>query len=819
MSGIMTPASTSASLLDAENAPPPPTEGEHSFRDARVAFAVDVSGSTHGSTLLAEQNFIKSIAQQLSPHARLQARILPWSHSASRIMSLSNVTALHSGGGTTPSVIVADSNHRRTLAQSSVWFLMTDGLINTTERLRFARMLAEKGVHGTSCVVVIFEGQIGSGWSGNISVGVSVFAVVPNCAFILYDLRTDVMRILQAKGLFRCLLGGREPPDLDAKADLTTFPSVTPNDFCDVVARMPQKLDADQIALQDSQAVNMDDLFANRLGEAEVNNILSNEDNLASVIMTSQSRGQTRQFQGWVQQQQQQCQAAAHTPTEVEDVGGAAGAAFTEIMQSQQQGQSPSGAVQTRLRLAHAANMAQLEKNFRKKMVLAMQRDILFNQAKARSNTTIDSVHSLRRTSAYATREATRTVPAPAGFSNPPNISPGMSSMRPATMPTTRPAMPRLAAPFELENKAEGSTSFRPGDGSFVETCPLCLTENVTLSLLFRRPRVLSHDMSYTMNASNQSTSLQMGGSNQLDILSSTICCDPCSRLCVKLATSADPKEVIYASLPLVPWAHNGEAFRQALPIIFGAHMAAHNQEELLVSVVLTALGRPDLPAVFRAALTWSAKDLLQSVHSTWGAPGKSEPSQPLAAIMHRSLTSSGGTLLMGCHVHAFVLTLRGAGLLGTSLELRRSAALKRLIFSVCQNLVLHWQMRRLMTREDRLKVAQLLLRSFLWEQSADSGATTRQVLSISPTVLDQKGLMMRGQFATLQKADELSGLLGPSHAMALLLHSLYRIISQKDAPDDRLQIFDMLEADSGVQRALQQPDQITEADVAAVAV
>ncbi|KAH6689917.1 hypothetical protein F5X68DRAFT_260467 [Plectosphaerella plurivora] len=824
-----TRSSTAASFINIPDvdAEAPSPEEKHPFRDARVAFAVDISGSTAGEPLAAEKLFITSIGQQLSPHARLLARILPWSTSAGRITSLSNVGSLTSEGGTVPSVILQDPSQRRTLAQSSVWFLMTDGLIDQFERLRFARILAEHGLHGTSCVIVIFNSPTHSPWSGDISVGVGVYAVVPNCAFVLYDVSSGDMRLLQAKGLFRCLLKGREPPVFDQGADLTTFPLVTPTDFCDVVAIMPKKLELDEVALQNSQVVNMEDLYANRLGAAEVESILSNEDNLSSIVMTSQSRGQSARFQGWIQQQRMEPKSS--TTSEREDVGGKAQKAFGELMTAQQQNQPLPLLFQVELQAAHSINLQEFDKKFREMTIRSRERNRTVESAHKRSQGPIHSAMSLTPTRDWGEEDADK--PTMKNRSTPSSrYYPTVPRMATAIMPPTMPpmaiqpgppmsTMPRLATDYEVTTSLGVTQNFRPGTGAFRDTCPLCLTEDTIMSLLFKRPPNTMGDVltQNQMGTMERRPSLYLGCSNQFNILSSIICCDACAFLYTKLGRSSDSKETIYACLPVVPRRDNTIPFDRALPLIFGAHMANHNQYELLLAVVLMALGRKDLSPVLKAALTWMAKHHLQNTPSTWGEGHYSTPPKSLGTIMQEALTPSIGPLLLTCDAYTFALTLRGAGLLGTGKGVRLAAMLMRFVYSVGEGLFFYMRFARLPKKDGRANAVKTFFRYALWK-SSDDNAPRHPVLHVSPLGVGVQALMVKGTFERLQQADEFQEIVELGHAVALLLHTLARIATCEDSPAELPKMFEVFEEDVMVCRAISSPQQISEEDVEAAA-
>lgn len=99
------------------------------FRDSTICIAVDVSGSTYGDTLAAEQKAVRSICSLIPPKLLGNITILPWNDGAHQPLPVHRLGDLDSGGGTDPNAILADPDCRFQLQKSSFWFLLTDGLI------------------------------------------------------------------------------------------------------------------------------------------------------------------------------------------------------------------------------------------------------------------------------------------------------------------------------------------------------------------------------------------------------------------------------------------------------------------------------------------------------------------------------------------------------------------------------------------------------------------------------------------------------------------------------------------------------------------
>jgi hypothetical protein len=128
-------------------------------------------------------------------------------------------------------------------------------------------------------------------------VGVSVFAVVPNCLFLYYNISINEIMIMQCKGIFRSLLRVVGNPAIDGSTTWTSFPRLSVKALSSLIIPPAKRLDKGEIALQDDLVIKYDELLANRLSQDQVAKILSNEDNITSVVMAAQSRSQVGRFQ------------------------------------------------------------------------------------------------------------------------------------------------------------------------------------------------------------------------------------------------------------------------------------------------------------------------------------------------------------------------------------------------------------------------------------------------------------------------------------------------------------------------------------------
>ncbi|EJT71635.1 hypothetical protein GGTG_10890 [Gaeumannomyces tritici R3-111a-1] len=500
--------------------------GVSPFSDATIAFAVDVSGSTFGPALAAEKRFIRYVSDMLSPRSRALSRILPWDDKAYATLDLASVDQLEDAGGTDPGAILADPRHKAVLRESSLWFLMTDGLIYKDLRVKFAQDVASNGVHGTSCVVVIF-GDPGKGPAAcDISVGISVFAVAPDCAFLFCNETNGDLRILQTKGAFNVLLKGMPHPVFDASSRWDSLPQMSLASLAAVQIPTPHRLRPDQIALQDSLVISMEDLFGNRLSPEQVSTVLDNNDNLHTIIMTSGTRDQQERFQSWIQEQTIEPDEPLFKPRP--DREGKAQSLFRELGDIVRRGQGSAvpDALRARLRKAHHANMESFIRDVDKKARKVNERNMLISSAESSVATPVCNSDFLSSPTEVITRSptevATRSQPITLEAAASPPSTPdrvgqlrrmlqswGSRRQKPLPKGQGDEALPKGQGDEDLPEKHEDepiwgswnadisdrsllgllyTSGFHATGGSFRGTCPLCHASDMTMAWLFRVP-------------------------------------------------------------------------------------------------------------------------------------------------------------------------------------------------------------------------------------------------------------------------------------------------------------------------------------------
>ena len=831
----MSPASSTSQGIDSPPTPSTPSESAAEwtapssqqpgkpFPQAKVAFAVDVSGSTMGATLRAEKHFITAMSELINPRPRFDAKILPWDNTTYRIRGVSQVNTLQSEGGTDPGVLLKSGFCRRAILDSDLWFLMTDGLITDGTRSAFAENLAKKGVHGTNCVIVIFgDPALGPGGC-DISVGISVFAVVPNCAFLFYNTENGEIRLFQTRGAFKSLLKGQAPPVFDKSSKWNSLPLVNPSDFAGIQVPPPQKLSANEVALQGDLVINLDDLFGNRLSREKVSSIFANEDNLSTVVMTSRTRNQQGAFQHWIQQQAIAIDDPLQRPRD--DLHHRARNVFTEVIDLLRRGRTPPEQVRQKLRQTYLENMKQFVREIQTNEDHAQERQGVIDSASAWSNMNFNYSPSLCSPVPWKTAQSRYT---PQYVFNTPSAQSCVSAPAPPAAPLR--GRPQYYAAYVQSYRTwEDSIrdphirrllytpGFQSTGGAFTGTCPICDGRVMKMAFLFRDLPASTSTVGFPPPGSRTRLAFPfaMGNFHETDVLSSTICCDPCSSFAVRTASSMNPEETINAAIPLVSYAENKASINDALDKIFSLRFAEEDLPMVLLSVLLTARPRfvaaaSEQAASLTAATTvsaidWAVRDLLHAIpvlkelSESFSHPDAKAPLWPLAYVLSESFTDEThppNQPLMCYPLPGFIVLLAASENAGIKRQLRELAVLRRFLFLLVEEF--HRARTSIPVKSTpSTTVLSLIFGNLLWEQQQqrqrqegespspppDSGIDIeprKPILSVSIASLAETALLSEQSYGVMQRAEEFgalqSGLLaGVDWVVGLFLHALYR--------------------------------------------
>src|SRR5579862_7009114 len=182
-----------------------------------MCIAVDKSGSTVGTTIETELSVIRQLCHLRNDPNQRPVTLLPWCDEARDPIALHDsnmerkLRGLSAGGGTDPSVLYKSDACLGALRASGIWVLMTDGKIFNNLVENFATRTTEVGLHNKASIVVVFgDASRGRPATCDISVGIAIYAVVPNCLFLFHDIPSGIVRIMQAKGRFKKLLPVRD---------------------------------------------------------------------------------------------------------------------------------------------------------------------------------------------------------------------------------------------------------------------------------------------------------------------------------------------------------------------------------------------------------------------------------------------------------------------------------------------------------------------------------------------------------------------------------------------------------------------------------
>lgn len=552
------------------------------FEDCTVAFAVDTSGSTSlNNTLRSEQNAIATIASNLSPSSRSVARVLPWSDDAERPVPLSGLANLESYGGTDPSCLLDDPLSRQTLQKSTMWFLFTDGEIHEHSIQNLARKLAVHGLHGTACVVTIFGRAYMSPASCNISVGVSVFAVAPDCLFLFCDTISGVLYLLQCSGRFSQILEmrNRSQPLLDDNTEWKDLPTIQFADLTSISIPAPRALSKDQVALPDGLVLNLKDLFDGKLNdEATVDRIFQNDDNLKSIMLTAQTRGEADAFRQWLGPFTDPSSSPLKSQSLLEKK---AMESIRNILKEMKSGVTDERMqeLQSNLRQSHATISSSIgsstnENRYERASITAMVRSS-------------ESTHQSRSLSSIT------CAPKPVSGAQAPG--------------------PVLLTPgFQVPRSPEAM---------FKSKCELCALDDTNLALLLRKPpsEQVTAGFPEPGTAMSLVCPLAVGNFPETDIISSSICCDNCAFVLAK-EDETPLGEPLSCVIPLVTYEINARAYKTQLKLALENRLADDDLPQAFLAIVVNTLQRlpsKDNRKTLTKALKWCCRDLMLNVECT----------------------------------------------------------------------------------------------------------------------------------------------------------------------------------------------------------
>lgn len=531
------------------------------FPGVRAAIAVDVSGSTAGYVLEQEKHVIRTICEGLTS----EPTIIPWSHTVEPILRPSELDRLDSEGGTEPDILNQTQTSKETLQQCSAWFLLTDGDIDDDEIRKFSLGISGNGLHGTASIIILFGYKTTRPVQCNISVGLSVFSTTPDCLFVFHDIDSGEAYVLQSKGAFNVLLPvGCAELLLHERTLWSHLPKLSYSSLFQIRVPWPKKLKADDFRLQSKRTINLEDVYQNRVDAETVTEILDNDDNLKSLLLTAQLRGHDNDIKRWISGQAIPKKDVLSAPRV--DVGSEALLKMRILLKTTAAGKT-SHNVEASLRGAHNDNWDEFVSNMDTENKKVSKRELLVGDA-------LDRIESNRSAMNDELKCYSPTLLAP--------VTPGGSRMAfdPSQSYFVARDFPRAASRFKTDLLFMPGYRYQHAYGdSFRRTCPFCKEPDSIMVLLLKKPPKDFQTYQFPQPESRTSLTcpLAFGTFPETDIVSTSVACDACAYTLVSGKLSVDEEEFV-SGIPLIQAAFSGESSAATLAALDTAFEKRFNQ-------------------------------------------------------------------------------------------------------------------------------------------------------------------------------------------------------------------------------------------------
>lgn len=659
-----------------------------------ITFAVDVSGSTQGAILQRERTAISKICD-LHNHGRLctESKILPWSHRAKAPIDATDVERLSSGGGTDPSVLLDDSTSCSTLQSSNLWFLLTDGAIDTPKIHTFANAIPKAGIHGTACVIVLFGYASNSPYDCNITVGLSVFAVAPHSIFLFHDVKSDLLFVLQGKGCFLDLLP--EEKKFISFGNWTKWEDLVQIQYEDLAnLRVPAsaKLSQDSVLLPDGREFDMRHIYNNTVSDADKQDLLADYKALDVILGAARSRGKADEVRSWARSSRGTGKVKNILEAERPDIGNKAATALRSFISESISGikatdfkdepellwrliRVPSRSTQrTRiskdLRDSHTQNWGTFQSKIQYDLHLSSQMDQALDEV-------LNTIEEYNPVPTFYTTMSHSGAP----------VSPGAMSMMSSPSPSIAarsgygsyalrvqrrsPVQFRRAADRDAPNYAtpptkttesyniiylvgfkatrfldvESTDRLHPSVRDTYDTCPVCGETSVIQTLLLRR--CVDNDETSYLPPPNRRAGhrypMVLGDYPETDVIAPLVTCDACASAFIR-AGELPNGEQIHSILPLVALKEekNREKCLDILEDIY-IHRFHRNIVFLVFLSTLCStiedLEENDEPSSSSliSALEWCCREICTIVPGLSTKTGLTPEGSPLRAMMDES--------------------------------------------------------------------------------------------------------------------------------------------------------------------------------------
>lgn len=632
---------TSSSIPKIDTAP---------ISDISLTIAIDCSGSTSGGVLEQEKNIAQDITNVLSKDAQKRVAILPWNDEADSTLTLDEMDEMFSSGGTDPTALIRDRHYRQALLNSSLWVLVTDGLIDDSLVRDFAMQMGDVGLHGTPSIVVCIGYTYNPPAYCNISVGKSVFATVPHCMFLFHDVESENVYILQCKGRFKSLIPGSRDIVLDETTRWDDLPCIFYGDLQGFQVPNKRTLLPDTVLLTSGRSFSLQDIYNDTLDSQIASEILSNDDDLKTLLLTASTRGRKEDVKRWISKKRLSISDPMWTKRE--DIGHAAYTNLRKLVEALRNSTTMKVPYLTSsVLIAHQTNWADFTGIASAEEQQAIVRDILIADATARlqlddsgpaSPCLMSPVSTATRAKVTETmfegsetssiesdtqlnyRSSRRMVRSQISSkaSNEPDVlfTQGYRYLRRRSAKSSRSF--RIAV-----KEAMGATTVKDDTSadSFKGVCTLCTRNDEIMALVLKKPEDDEQTPNYPAPQQNAKHKYPfvLGNFPDVDIISYELYCETCSVYLQRLGQSPKADNVLGA-LPLVSthgkdYSINLQSWSKALTKAFQWRF----HESIVLSVFLSVLYNTldDLTSVDSTentnlvrAIRWACRNLLQSI-------------------------------------------------------------------------------------------------------------------------------------------------------------------------------------------------------------
>jgi len=694
-----TEQSTTSDPVEGPLRRPSDDKEEVAFSDIIATFAVDVSGSTLGKVLEEEIDAIKSLCNGLSRDALTQAEIIPWNHTTQSVIRASELNTLLSSGGTDPNSLNTGDDARVALGKCSAWFLLTDGDIDPEYVRDFSKGICEASLHGAPCVIVLFGYKSARPLMCNVSVGLSVFINAADCLFLFHDIDTTQVYIFQSKGRFNAVLppGCRETV-LDTNTFWKDLPTFGYRQLFDLPLPSRQQLRPDDLLLQGGNRINLQDLYADRINPTIARDIMENDDNLKSVLLAAQLRGNDANMGDWISKQKLKGPNVLMVARP--DANNKATTLIQKILDarfSEPPDHSTMYLLQEQLRVAHLANWKVFLSSLGASHELRLVRSTIVSDAMTRTESNRKEMRSGHTSPRMLGHVSSKSRSSERSFASGPQSSHRLAARDFARMKS------KLGKDAGLLYVKGYTCNESLPDYGFWETCSICGQDNVLLTVLLNFPPSDLSTPGFPSPGERKGLAypLAMGSFPETDVLSSYVCCDSCAQTLIQGKVHFDDGEMT-AAIPLIPNAISGEFKQTTFDFIDVAlQKRFHESAVFLVflSTIYGTLATIDIEdhelrsRALKKLAIWVSQnaeiptDLSISFSGSTPRTGTFGELRPLASAIQRNFCGfrEPGSPLLRYPVSGFVVMTLLAIDLGHSEELCKLAVWHRFLFHLVE--------------------------------------------------------------------------------------------------------------------------------------